>query len=59
MEVIFDNNILSSQKLECFLYNNNYASFYQILGEEEKDSETYDEQNDKVLEKMILFHIKQ
>jgi hypothetical protein len=51
MEGIFDNYILSSRKLECILCNNNFISLYQIIGEEEKVNEKYDEQNDNSINK--------
>ena len=51
MEGIFDNYILSSQKLECIRCNNKFVSLYQIIGEKEKDNEKYDEQNDNNINK--------
>jgi hypothetical protein len=54
MEGIFDNYILSSQKLECIRCNNKFVSLYQIIGEKEKDNkdnEKYNEQNDNNINK--------
>ena len=51
MEGIFDNYILSSQKLECILCNNKFVSLYQAIGEKEKDNEEYNNQNDNNISK--------
>ena len=51
MEGIFDNYILSSQKLECILCNNKFVSLYQAIGEKEKNNEEYDNQNDNSISK--------
>ena len=58
MEGIFDNYIISSQKLECILCSNKFASLYQIIGEKEKDNETNDEQNDNNINKDDLISYK-
>ena len=58
MEGIFDNYIISSQKLECILCSNKFASLYQIIGEKEKDNETNDEQNDNNINKDYLISYK-